>query len=292
MPRAKATAAVSAAAVCIFAAAAASGFAAKRNSDLQPRRNTSAAEIVLPPQIETEKPATLAVLDGEGRLLPGVNVDLSQGQRVTTDSTGRARFVVTSAAGQFTAQATLGGARATTEVIPNSSASPTEVTISQSPRFTELGGRIIVRGGGFRGDADINIVTIDGLPALVLAASPVSLVVLPGASVVPGAASLEIDVAGRKCNPVTLTFVSLSVEPQAIPIVEGKNNHLILSVRGTDKKLMLAVENRTPDVIELAGGNIQRIMTNGGRRNVAVIEMRALRATDFSVVVKLAAERQ
>ncbi len=254
-----------------------------------------AAEIVLPPQLESEKPATLAVLDLEGRLVSGVAVDLPEGRRVTTDSTGRARFVVTSAPGQFTARVSIGvgsvgTVNGTAEVISNPAASSTQITISQAPRFTELGGRIVLFGAGFRGDAEMNGVTIGGQPALVLAASPISLVVVSGPNVSPGTAALQIEVAGKKCNPASLTFVSLSVEPPAIPIVEGKKNQLVLRVRGTDEKLMLAVENQTPDVVELAGGNVQRVRSSGGKRNHAVIEMRALRSTDFSIVVKLAAE--
>jgi hypothetical protein len=136
----------------------------------------------------------------------------------------------------------------------------------------------------------MNRVAIDGQPSLVLAASPASLVVLPGANAVPGAAALEISVGARRSKPAVLTLVSLTVEPQAIPIVEGKRNQLLVSVRGTDKKLMLAIENRTPDVIQLTGGNIQRVKSSGGKQNHAIIEMRALRATNFSVSVKLAPE--
>lgn len=298
MRNAKATAAAIAAAVCFFVgvamAAAAPGFAARRSSVSQEQQGGVVDAIVLPPLLETDKPATLAVLDQDGRLLPGVGVDLSDGRQVRTDSTGRARFVVTSTSGDFTARVSLGGDRGTrianAKVTPSSSTSPTDITISQLPRFAELGARIEVRGAGFRGDADMNRVTIGGQPSLVLAASPASLVVLPGANSVPGAMALEISIGGRRSKPAILTFVSLTVEPQAIPIVEGKKNQLVVTVRGTDQKLVLAIENRTPDVIQLTGGNIQRLRTSGGKRNLAVIEIRALRATDFSVSVKLAPE--
>ncbi len=284
-----------AAAVCIFAALAASGFPAKQNPNLQQQRNLSAVQIVLPPQLETGKPATLAILDGEGRLLAGVNVGLSDGRQITTDATGRARFVVTSAPGKFEVHVYAGAdsvanPAGAAEVISGSSTSPTEVAISQVPRFTELGGRIDVRGTGFRGDADMNEVFISGQPSLVLAASPASLVIVAGPNEVPGAAALEVEAGGRRSKPAALTFVSIAVEPQAIPIVEGKRNHLVVSVRGTEEKLLLAVENRTPDVIALTGGNIQRVRSSGGIRNQAVIQMRALQSKEFSVSVKLAPE--
>jgi len=220
-------------------------------------------------------------------------VDLPEGRHVITDSTGRARFVVTSAPGRFAADISIGSGSigaviATADVIVGFSASSTDITISQLPRFAELGGRIEVRGAGFRGDADMNKVFIAGQPSLVLAASPVSLVVTPGLNAVPGDAVLEIGVGARRTKPAVVTLVSLTVDPQAIPIVEGKKNQLVISVRGTEQKLMLAIENRTPDVIQLTGGDIQLVKSTGGRRNRAVIDMRALRATDFSVSVKLA----
>jgi hypothetical protein len=296
MRNAKATAAVIAAAVCFFAARASSGFSARQNPPPQEQLGGFIDAIVLPPLLETDKPATLAVLDQNGRLLPGVGVDLSDGRQVRTDSTGRARFVVTSSQGDFTARINFGGdlgARtATANVVSSPSPSTTEVIVSQLPRFAELGARIEVRGAGFRGDADMNRVTIGGQPSLVLAASPASLVVLPGANSVPGETALEITVGARRSKPAVFTFVSLTVEPQAIPIVEGKKNQLVVTVRGTDQKIMLSIENRTPGVIQLPSGNIQRVKSSGGKRNIAVIDMRSLRATDFSVSVKLAPETQ
>jgi hypothetical protein len=89
MRKAKATAAAITAAVCIFVAVAAvQGFAARQGPASQEQHRRFIAEIVLPPQLETEKPATLAVLDTEGRLLSGVSVDLPEGRQVRTDSTG------------------------------------------------------------------------------------------------------------------------------------------------------------------------------------------------------------
>jgi hypothetical protein len=298
MRNAKATAAVIAAAVCFFAAviaaAPSSRFTSPQSPAPQEQQKGFIDAIVLPPLLETEKPATLAVLDRDGRLLPGVGVDLSDGRQVRTDSTGRARFVVTSPPGDFTAGIYFGGdvahRTATAEVISNSAASPADIIISRLPQFAELGARIEVRGAGFRGDADMNKVFIAGQPSLVLAASPVSLVVTPGLNAVPGEAVIELSVADKKSKPAVLTLVSLTVEPQAIPIVEGKKNQLVVSVRGTDQKLMLDIENRTPDVIQLAGGNTQRVKSSGGKRNRAVIEMRALQAKGFSVSVKLAPE--
>src|SRR5208282_3122519 len=49
--------------------------------------------LLLPRKVVTGERATLAVLDVNGRLTPGVTVDFSNGDKVTTDTTGRALFV-------------------------------------------------------------------------------------------------------------------------------------------------------------------------------------------------------
>src|SRR5580704_15885746 len=89
-----------------------------------------AAEIVLPPQLETEKPATLAVLDREGRLAPNITVTLPGGKKIITDSTGRARFVVTSAPGPYVVEADAG--------VPNAKLQAISIVIAHPS--TPLGG--------------------------------------------------------------------------------------------------------------------------------------------------------
>ena len=53
----------------------------------------SARILLLPRRIVSGERATLAVLDVNGRLTPGVTVNFSNGDRLTTDQTGRALFV-------------------------------------------------------------------------------------------------------------------------------------------------------------------------------------------------------
>src|SRR5438094_8468819 len=60
----------------------------------QPAPAASAARILLlPRRIVSGERATLAVLDVDGRLTPGVTVNFSNGDRLKTDATGRALFV-------------------------------------------------------------------------------------------------------------------------------------------------------------------------------------------------------
>jgi len=289
MRNARATAAVCAAAVCFFAAHAQLEKAQQNPASPQVESRT-AAEIVLPPQLETGKPATLAVLDAEGRLLPGVEIALPEGRRIRTDSTGRARFVVTAPAGSFTAQVSDARISATADVVGDLAGSSLQISVSQYPRFATLDGKVVVHGTGFRGDADLNRVTFTGKPALVLASSPLSLVVIPGLDVLPGPAEMQIEISGKKSKALPLTMVSFKVQPPDGLMAEGKKSRLTISVRGTDQRLMLTVENQSPETIELTAGNTQRVRSSGGTLNRAVVGFRALRAGEFSISVKLAAE--
>ena len=54
--------------------------------------NTWTVVIVLPPRVVAGYAATLAVLDVNGRLAPGITVDIGNNEHVTTDNTGRAFF--------------------------------------------------------------------------------------------------------------------------------------------------------------------------------------------------------
>src|SRR5271155_5522684 len=59
----------------------------------QPPPASAARILLLPRRIVSGDRATLAVLDVNGRLTPGVGVVFSNGDHLTTDTTGRALFV-------------------------------------------------------------------------------------------------------------------------------------------------------------------------------------------------------
>jgi hypothetical protein len=257
----------------------------------RPALPPAAVQIVLPPQIETDKPATLAVLDAEGRLVSGVTVTLSGGRKVTTDSTGRARFVVTSDPGAFLAEAEGEPAgtlvQASSMVLAPQPIHPDEIVVTDYPRVVALDDLIAVRGAGFRGDADINTATLTGQPVLVLASSPASLVLQPGPNTKPGPAELEVQVAGHSTGPLLLTVVSLEIEPPAGRLAIGKKSKYIVRVKGTEQQLALAVRNLTPGTIELAEGNLQRVTTSGGPKNSTPVAMRAIGPGNFNISVRV-----
>ncbi len=294
MYRSFAAAAALAAAVFIYAAVFPS-HAAAQQKQIPPELNGHAAvaEIVLPPEMEVEKPATLAAIDSDGMLVEGVIISLPGGRKVTTDATGRARFVVTSEPGAFIAEVPASAlqprVRAYSLVRPHPTTNSSALTISEYPHILVHGQSETVMGYGFRGDAESDGATVGGKTALILAASPMGIVFQTAEDADLGPASLVLSVAGIKYQPFAATIVSIEISQPVGKIVVGEKNEMFVRVAGTDQKVILSVENRAPDVLELTDGNFHWVMSSGGTLNEATIGMRARGDGDFSVSVRIAA---
>jgi hypothetical protein len=250
------------------------------------------AEIVLPAELEVEKPATLSVVDSDGMLVEGVIVSLPGGRKVTTDATGRARFVVTSEPGAFIAEIPASALQPRVRGYSLVRAHPAEnssaLSISEYPHILVHGQPAKVVGYGFRGDAEFDGAFVGGKTAVILAASPMGIVFQAAEDANLGPASLVLSVAGVKREPVGLTIVSLEITRPEGKIVVGSKSEMFVRVAGTEQKVMLSVENRSPDVVELTKGNFHWVLSSGGVVNEATIAMRPRGAGDFSVSVRVA----
>jgi hypothetical protein len=122
-----------------------------------------------------------------GRLTPGVTVNFSNGDRLTTDATGRALFVAPLNPGVIYGSIAGRTGRVATAIRAPGEAASTSIEVSSAPQFASLIDRFELFGKSFCGDADANEVTIAKQPAIVLAASPTALVVFPP----PGPASRQ-----------------------------------------------------------------------------------------------------
>lgn len=253
----------------------------------QDSANSVGAHIVLPQKVISGQPATLAVVDAGGQLAKGAEVEFTGGQRVTTDATGRALFTAPAAAGVLLARLSGLNVSASTTVIAPPPVVPDGVQVFEYPRVISVSDRFAVDGSGFRGEADGNRALLGDQPALVLAASPVALVLLPGPHAVQGPAQLVIEVGGRSPGPVPITLVSLELSATKQQLAPNEKGKLTVRVRGTDQRLVLEARNLTPDVIALPRGNVQRVTSSGGASNTAQIELHGLRAGDFSLSVRL-----
>ncbi len=251
--------------------------------------------IVLPQKAVAGAPATLAVLDAGGRMLPNVVVELSGGQRVTTDATGRALFAAPSEPGALTAQIPGQDVTASAPVVKSAEPEPqtsvessaAAVRVLAYPHFISLHDRFAMEGSGFRGDADANRVFLAGQACLVLASSPVSLVVLPGLHIPIGTIDLRVRVAGHEAgpNPVVMVLLEFSGPAEAPPA--GAQGKLSVRVRGTRERLAVEVRNASPEIIQLPRGNVERVTTSGGGRNAAEIETKFLASGDYTVTARL-----
>lgn len=256
----------------------------------------TAHAIILPQRVVAGAPATLAVLDASGRLTPRVEVEISTGQKVITDATGRALFVAPPEAGALTAKVSGQETTALTTVVvsPNSTLpAPVVGSLNQShsalsiPHFLTLHDRFTIDGVGFDGRADANHVWLADHPCLIVASSPLSLVVLPGLHIRIGTLAMRVSVDGRDLGSFQVAAVQLEfVDPTKVPNA-GTQSQLVLRAHGTTERLEVEVRNGSPDIVQFVHGNVQRLRTSGGEQNMVPVDLRLLAAGNYVVTAKL-----
>jgi hypothetical protein len=245
--------------------------------------------LLLPRKVVTGERSTLAVLDVNGRLTPGVTVVFSNGDKVTTDATGRALFVAPLNPGVIFASLEGRAGR-----VPSLILSPAEVPsgsqeVTQAPRVATVSDRFEILGHGFCGDADANKVSIGGVPGLVLAASPAYLAVLPPTDMDPGPARVEVSCGARTATAFTVLFVSLELDASGATLVPGEHRELTVRVHGSTAKINLEARNLAPDVADLQGGTTVRAASSGGADNVARFALLGKQHGSFLISIRLVA---
>ena len=253
----------------------------------QPPPASAARILLLPRRIVSGERATLAVLDVSGRLTPGVSVNFSNGDHLVTDATGRAMFVAPLAAGVISASIAERPGRVYTTVLTPAEAAAPSLEVTSGPRFASVADRFALSGRNFCGDADANQVQISGQPALVLAASPTSLIILPPEDLAHGPASVVIACSKRATPSFSITFLALSLEADSSPLRPGEHRSLTVHVRGTTAKVPLEARNLAPEVAELNGGNPAHLSSSGGPENVAHFDVAGRQGGNFLVSIRL-----
>jgi hypothetical protein len=243
---------------------------------------TWSVTIVLPSPLIAGQPSTLAVFGADKRLASGVSVEIGKDTRVVTDETGRATFTAPREGGYLLAKSSAHSAAALMDSDAPAAAGQTirvEPVVSLKDWFT-------IRGAGFRGEADANRVKINGERALVLAASPECLIVMPGPKAVTDPAKVEVQTGESRWSADT-TLVSLEFAPPQPPLTPEKKSRLPVRVQGTAQTLRIVVENETPGVLQFARGDSQELRTSGGADNFTEVEVQAVRSGDFSFHARL-----
>jgi hypothetical protein len=252
--------------------------------------------IILPQKLLAGNPATLSVLDAAGRVKAGTKVELSTGEKVTTDAAGRALFVAPSEPGAMTARISGQRTSASSTVVASpepAAPNPVEATQNQGndslsfPRFLTLHDQFTIEGNSFSGRADSNHVYLGDQPCLVVASSPLSLVVLPGLHIPTGPVPLRIRANARDVGPFPVSMVLLEFSGPAEAVTAGSQTRLILHARGTTEPLDVEVRNASPGIIQFPQGNVQRLRTSGGEQNIVPVDTKLLAAGNYIVTARL-----
>jgi len=268
---------------CLIAGVRAPGGRAQQSAPAA----SGARILLLPRRIVSGERATLAVLDVNGRLTPGVTVNFSNRDRLTTDATGRALFVAPLNPGVIYGSIAGRAGRVATAILAPGEAASTSIEVSSAPQFASLTDRFELFGKSFCGDADANEVTIAGQPALVLASSPIALVVLPSPGLHPGSATVGVSCGKRQSPPFSITFAGLELEADSSPLKPGEHRTLTVHVRGTAARIAFVARNLAPDIAELTGGHSVRASSSGGAENLAKFEVVGQRSGSFLISIRL-----
>src|SRR5258708_11673592 len=224
---------------------------------------SSASILLLPKRVVSGEPATLAVLDVNGRLTPGVPVNFSNGDHLVTNATGRALFVAPLNPGVIYATISSRPGRVYATILTPAEVRSSSLRVSSAPSFASLTDRFELFGSGFCGEADSNKVRVAGNPPLVLPPSPAALVVLPPADLESGPAVIEASCAKPPAPPFSITFLAFSLDADSSPLAPSEHRTLTVHISGPLDKIPLEPRNLSPAVAELTAGNPARISSSG-----------------------------
>jgi hypothetical protein len=242
--------------------------------------------LLLPRKMISGDRVTLAVLDVNGRLTPGVTIAFSNGDHVITDSTGRGAFVAPLNAGVLYGTIQGRAGRVQTLILPATTDKGSSLTM-QAPHFASLSDRFELQGHGFCGEADKNVVQVNGQSALVLASSSESMIAFPPEDLDAGPADVTVACNKAPASVGRIIFLSLSLEADSSPLQPGQQRTLSVRVAGSQEKIMLEARNLAPDIAELSGGNPARAVSSGGAENVARFPLTGKQRGNILVSIRL-----
>ena len=248
---------------------------------------SSARILLLPRKLVSGERATLAVLDVNGRLTPGVTVEFTDGDKFTTDATGRALFVAPLNAAKIYASIQGRPGRVSSTILSPADAPSGTLEVSLVPRIVSLSDRLEMSGHGFCGVADTNNVTFDNKPGFVLAASPAYLAVIPPVNMNPGPSQVQVTCGQKTFQPFIVVLVALELEASGAPLTPAEHRTLTVRVKGSAAKVSLEARNLAPDVAELQGGVTARALSSGGAENLAKFELVGKQRGNFVISIRL-----
>jgi hypothetical protein len=248
---------------------------------------TAARILLLPRSVVAGDRATLAVLDVNGRLTPGVDVHFSNGEKYTTDATGRARFVAPLNAGVIFGSLPGRAGRVLMTILTTAEAAAPSLQVTRAPRAASISDRFELSGNGFCGDADSNQVTVGGKDAIVLASSPVSLLVLAPLEQEAGPATVKVSCGKQSSPEFSIVLVNLELQADSSPLAPGTHRTVTVRIHGSTARLALEARNLAPEVASLSGGDAVRAISSGGAENQARFEVAGKQRGNFLISIHL-----
>lgn len=245
--------------------------------------------LLLPRKLVTGERATLAVLDVNGKLTPDVHIEFSNGDKLTTDATGRAAFVAPLTAGPLFGSIEGRAGRVASIVLTPADVPSTTLEVTSVPRVASLSDRFEIVGHGFCGDADANHVTIGSAQGLVLASSPAYLAVVAPLDMEPGPARVRVQCGQKTSAEFTIVYVSLELEAKSSTLAPGEHRTLLVRVLGSTAKINLEARNLASEIAELSGGTTVRATSSGGADNTASFELLGKQRGNFIISIRLVA---
>ena len=201
-------------------------------------------------------------------------------RRSETDATGRAFFNAPATPGVLIAR--LAGHHeiaAVSAILPFSKSDKTRsIGRLRTSRFTIAS---ICAARDFAATRRATLCSFGHQPVFVLAASPISLVLLLDPARAPGTAQLSVTANGSEASAI-LAALAIEFDAGGANLAPGAKASLIVRVRGTDQPKDMVVENLAPAVLRFAHGDSEHVRTQGGVDNSAQINVRAMHAGDFS----------
>ncbi|HXM97206.1 MAG TPA: hypothetical protein VN982_01900 [Candidatus Dormibacteraeota bacterium] len=257
------------------------------SSRAQKKSGESGRILLLPRNIVAGDRATLAVLDVSGRLAPGVTVHFSNGEKYTTDATGRALFVAPLNPGVIFGSLPGRAGRVPTTILTSAEASASSPRVTQAPRIASISDRFELAGNGFCGDADSNQVMMGDKQAIVLASSPVSMTVLAPLEQQNGAVTVKVSCGRQSAPEFSITLVSLELKADSAAMAPGEKRVLTVQVHGSAARVMLEARNLAPEMASLNEKVLVRATSSGGAENIARFELLGKKRGNFLISIRL-----
>ncbi len=169
--------------------------------------------------------------------------------------------------GAESSEPTQGGEKGTTET---GDLSP---RVHDPPRYIQTGSRLELDGERF-GDPTDTSVLLGGQELDIVESSPSRIVVeIPRDVPSLGESTLIITTLEGSTGPLPVEVVRLELEGAGKRLRRGEEATVQVRVRGTRDPVAVRLQNLTPELVRLAGGDDLVVETSGGRRNTATITL-------------------